>query len=318
MSSSECMICLNNAETEYCSVCLSALPRLDELARYPSKIDEHVEYMRSHYEGKEIVIGLSGGVDSSYIALLCGLADLQPRIIHFDNGWNTALANRNIAQLIKRFNWTLETYVMNWDTFSSLQRSFLKASVPDIELVTDHAIFAIMIDMNRNLGKNAIVLSGNNFATEHEVSEKFTWHKTDIKNIRHINKCFEDVSLKQYPSVNLWKWIISRLGLGGLKIEAPLNKLCYRRSDAIVALEEFVDFNDYEYKHEESLFTKVYQRIILPKKFGYVKLKDHLNCLLRNNEIDKTTATKKLKDFLSYDPMDDFEFQYFLLKLSLT
>src|SRR5688572_29276058 len=113
----------------------------------------------------DCVLGLSGGVDSSYMAYLASNLGLRPLTIHFDNGWNSELAVRNIEGIVKKLNFDLETYVINWEEFKDIQIAFLKASVPNVEVPTDHAIKASLFKIanERNI---KYILSGSNIVTE--------------------------------------------------------------------------------------------------------------------------------------------------------
>src|SRR5690554_5272651 len=46
----------------------------------------------------DCIIGVSGGVDSTYVAYLTKQLGLKPLAIHFDNGWNSELAVSNIEK----------------------------------------------------------------------------------------------------------------------------------------------------------------------------------------------------------------------------
>ena len=97
----------------------------------------------------DCVIGLSGGVDSSYLAVKVKDFGLRPLAVHLDNGWNSELAVNNIENLVKKLDLDLYSYVVDWDEFCNIQRSYLKASVVDIEVVTDHAITAALYKVAR-------------------------------------------------------------------------------------------------------------------------------------------------------------------------
>ena len=97
------------------------------------------------------LIGVSGGVDSSFVTHLAKQYDLRPLLIHFDNGWNSELAVSNIKKISNVCGFELQTYVVNWPEFKNIQRSFIKSGVIDIELVTDHAIFANLINTAKKI-----------------------------------------------------------------------------------------------------------------------------------------------------------------------
>ena len=92
----------------------------------------------------DCLIGLSGGVDSSYVAYLAKQKGLRALCVHFDNGWNSELAVMNIQNIVNKLGFDLYTYVINWDEFKDLQLAYLKASVIDIEVLTDHAIYGTL------------------------------------------------------------------------------------------------------------------------------------------------------------------------------
>jgi hypothetical protein len=315
--SKECEVCTQKTKSGLCRICRSVLPKLR--LRHQTEVDhgQIIREFKRRYTGVSILLGLSGGVDSSYLAVLAAEAGLNISAFHFDNGWNTALASKNISNIVNKYDIPLKTKIMDWPTFKGLQKSFIMAGVPDVELVTDHAIFSTMAEALLEK-PNSVLLSGANFATEHYVSRKFTWHKLDGRNISSINSLFEKVDLSKYPSISVLDWARLRAKSVGARIETPLNDFPYRRDLAVDFLSKKAGFVDYRFKHEESLFTKIYQRSILPKKFGYLKIVDHLDCLLRNNELRKDEVRIKLTQFREYDPMNDYDFNFFLSKLSLT
>ena len=243
----------------------------------------------------DCLIGLSGGVDSSYVALLAKKYQLNPLCLHFDNGWNSVIAVSNIKKIIDSTGWDYHTVVINWPEFKSLQRAYLKAGVIDIEVCTDHAIFATMLGIAKKEGiKN--VLSGTNFATEHGMPKAWTWHKLDRVNLRAINDRFGDRPLTDYPNTNTLKWLIVRkLGLG-LRFLEPLNAFSFNKDQAICELKDEFAWESYGGKHHESVFTKFYQNYILPKKFNVDKRKVHLSALVRTNQITRDEALGVLSE----------------------
>ena len=77
----------------------------------------------------------------AYIVVKLGL---RPLAVHLDNGWNSELAVKNIENTVKKLDIDLYTYTIDWEEFKDLQMAFLKASTPDSEIPTDHAIVASM------------------------------------------------------------------------------------------------------------------------------------------------------------------------------
>jgi N-acetyl sugar amidotransferase len=249
---------------------------------------------RSSGKPYDCVIGLSGGVDSSYIAYLAWKLKLKCLAVHFDNGWNTEVSVRNIKNIIETTGFDLHTYVIDWPEFRSLQRAFIKAGVIDIELVTDHAIFAAMYKLARDR-KIKTILSGTNFATEHGMPRDWSWYKQDLRNIVAINQRFGDRKLKKFPMISSLKWQLMLRCHIGPSFEEPLDLVQYKKSRAIEVLKREFDWREYGGKHYESNFTKFYQGYILPRKFGCDKRLVHLSALIRNAELSRTEALALLK-----------------------
>jgi N-acetyl sugar amidotransferase len=197
----------------------------------------------------DCILGLSGGVDSSYLAILAHKMNLKPLCVHFDNGWNSEIAVSNIQTVVKKFNFDLITYVINWDEFRDLQRSFIKANVIDLEMLSDHAIFAALFKIRKKY-KIKYVLSGTNFATEFGLPLSWIWSKMDWKNIKSIHKKFGSVKLNTYPRMSGFRWaLISKFGFGGVFLEL-LNKVNYSKTKALKELKT-IGWQEYGGKHYE-------------------------------------------------------------------
>jgi N-acetyl sugar amidotransferase len=254
---------------------------------------------RRGQRGYDSILGLSGGVDSSYSALVAKRLGLNPLLVHLDNGWNSEIAVSNIKKIARACQFDLDTYVIDWAEFRDLQRAFFKASVIDIEMLSDHAIFAVLLKLARKHGIRT-VLSGNNYATEFGMPQSWVWNKQDFTNIKAIHRQFGEVKLRTYPVLTSWKFIaITKLGYGMEYVEI-LNHLPYRKALALQELEKEFDWVYYGGKHYESTFTKFYQTYVLPVKFGVDKRRAHLSSLIRNREITREEALETLKE-LPYD-----------------
>jgi N-acetyl sugar amidotransferase len=252
---------------------------------------------KGHYHA---IIGLSGGVDSSYVTHLAKSMGLNPLIVHFDNGWNSEKSVSNIKKIVDKCGFDLETYVINWPEFRDLQRSFFKAGVVDIEILSDHAIMATMFKLRRK-HKIKYVLSGSNYVTEHGMPLAWLWRKQDLTNIKAIQKQFGTKPLKEFPTLSSIEFqFIKMFGWGGIYIEI-LNHINYSKKKALDVLVKEYGWEYYGGKHYESTFTKFYQAYVLPQKFTYDKRKVHLSALIRNGELKRDEALKEL-DKPAYDP----------------
>lgn len=281
----------------YCRTADRILPSFQPSREWSErKLESLAARIRRAGEGREYdsVIGLSGGVDSSYTAHLAHGLGLHPLAVHFDNGWDSELAVGNIERMVQACDFDLFTYVIDWVEFRDLQRAFLKASVIDIELLSDHAIFAATLNVAREHGIR-FVLSGSNVATEHGLPTAWIWNKQDWTNIRAIHAAYGSVPLRSFPHLTSAQWLLIQLLGRDLKVVEPLNLVRYRRDEASETLTRLYGWREYGGKHHESLFTKFYQGYILPTKFGVDKRRVHLSDLIRNGELTRAQALAEIE-----------------------
>ncbi len=238
------------------------------------------------------ILGLSGGVDSSYLAFLAKSLGLRPLIVHFDNGWNTETAVANVESVCRALELPLHTFVMNWPEFRDLQRAYFKASVLDLEVPTDHMIFGALYDVARKNGIRTII-SGNNHATEWMLPTEWFYRKFDLVNLRGIHKIYGELPLKHLPALGVWQtaWNKMRYRMQDFKL---LDLIDYNKSDAKDLLVKELGWQDYGGKHYESVFTRFYQGYILPRKFGIDKRRAHLSNLILSEQITRDDALTEL------------------------
>ncbi len=174
-------------------------------------------------------MGLSGGVDSSYVAWIAKQYGLRPLAVHFDNGWNSELAVMNIENIVNKLGFDLHTLVVNWDEFRDIQLSYLKASVVDIEVPTDHAIGATM---NKLALKHGIkyILSGSNINTESTMPRSWIFNKGDHRNLLSIHKKYGTIPIKTFPLNDTM--LKKRANLSGISQVNILNYADYNKQKA--------------------------------------------------------------------------------------
>jgi N-acetyl sugar amidotransferase len=298
-------------ENLVCSYCIKFIPLLDSIKVENSKTDKLgllFNIIKEHRPRQlyDSLIGVSGGVDSSYVVHLAKTNNLNPLLVHFDNGWNSETSISNINKLINKTNFDLKTVVMNWEEFRDIQLSFLKAGVIDIELPTDHAIFANLLNIAKKY-KIKNILSGTNIFTEHAMPLDWMWRKTDFKNIADIHKKNGSIKIKNFPRMKFFNWYFAQYGMSQYKIHEPLNCINYTKKNAVEILKKNYDWKNYSEKHYESIFTKFYQSFILPKKFKIDKRTVHYSSLIRNNELSRDEAKSQIsKKIITHE--DDIEY----------
>lgn len=282
------------------------------------KLEQLAEKIKREGKDKpyDCLIGLSGGVDSTYVALLVKQLGLRPLAVHLDNGWNSELAVKNVENIITRLGFDLYTLVVNWEEFRDIQLSYLKASVVDIEVVSDHAIFATMYKLAKE-HKTGYIISGTNIVTEHIMPQSWLYRKMDFTNLKDIHDRYGSVKLKTYPSFDFKKYVYysSVLKLSPVSI---LNYIPYNKKEVKDVIIKELGWRDYGGKHYESMFTKFYQAYILPAKFKIDKRKPHLSNLIASGQLTREEALAELQQPL-YQPRDlQADREYVVKKLGLT
>lgn len=239
----------------------------------------------------DCILGVSGGVDSTYLAYLAKKAGLRVLCVHFDNGWNSELAVKNIQNIVEKCGFELYTYVIDWEEFKNIQLSYFKANVIDIEAVTDIAISNVV---NRIAAEKKIkhVLSGDNVVTEYTLPKAWTFKNTS--NLMDIQKAFGTLKLKKYPLIHpIRRRIYARTTK--FEVRKLLNLLAYDKKEVKLIIEKELNWVDYGGKHYESVFTRFYQGYILPTKFKVDKRKAHLSNLIFSGQLTKEEALKDLE-----------------------
>lgn len=281
-------------------------------------IDGLVQKMRRHGAGRDYdcIIGVSGGVDSTYVAYYVKQLGLKPLAVHFDNGWNSELAVKNIEQVLTKLDIDLYTYVVNWREFRALQIAFLRASTPDGEIPTDHAIFALLWREahRRNI---RYIISGMNFRSESISVPNWAYGHSDWMYIKDVNKRFGNAKLKTYPHFSL-PYLFYITFLRRVRTVSILNYIDYDKEQVKKFLLEELGWRDYGGKHHESIYTRYYQGVFLPKKFGIDKRYGHLSDLINSGQLRREEALLSLRE-PTYDPdQQKADREYVIKKLGLT
>jgi hypothetical protein len=240
------------------------------------------------------VIGVSGGVDSSYLAYLTKAWGLRPLAVHFDNGWDSELAVHNIHTLLSNLDIDLITHVVDWDEFRDIQLAFFRASVIDIELPTDNAIVALLLRVAAERRVKTI-LRGNNDTTEAVMPSAWNHRKTDARNIKAIHRQLGTVPLKTLPTVSTLQ-LLTTQAIRRIRAINILDRVEYDREDALRILVEDLGWRPYEGKHHESIFTRFYQAQVLPQKFDVDKRRAHLSSWINSGEITRDAALAVLEE----------------------
>jgi N-acetyl sugar amidotransferase len=242
----------------------------------------------------DCVIGISGGVDSTYLILQAVKLGLRPLAVHFDSGWNSELAVSNIENIVTRLNLDLYTDVVDWREMKDLQLSFFKASVPNADIPTDHVFASVAYQQAKKYGIKYI-LSGHNLVSESILPTAWGYTAADSRHVKGVQRRFGSVKLKTYPLLGPFKRHLWYEIINGITSFDPLNYMPYSYAEAKAEITEELGWRDYGGKHHESVFTRYFQGYYLPHKFGFDKRKAHLSSLILSGQLTRGDALAELE-----------------------
>jgi N-acetyl sugar amidotransferase len=269
------------------------------------ELDLLVERVRANGKNKpyDCIVGVSGGVDSSWALVQAVELGLRPLAVHMDNGWNTELAVNNISHLIEKLGVDLYTYVIDWSEYRNLMQAFFDADVIDIELLYDNAMLAVCYQQADKY-RLKYILSGYNLTTEGlRMPLQWSWRdKLDATNIRAIARS-HGVKIKSFPLFSNFNFLRHR-HITGTRWVPFLDFLDYKKEVALDELVKKYGYKPYPYKHYENVFTRFYQGHILPEKFGVDKRRAHLSSLIVSGQLRRAEALSAL-EHIPYPSDDD-------------
>ena len=305
-----------------CNYCTEFLARSGHMLnknqfQHAQDLDPFVARVKAAGKGKpyDCVIGVSGGVDSSWVLVQAVKLGLRPLAVHMDNGWNSELAQNNIANLIRGLKVDLYTHVIDWSEYKNLMQAFFDADVIDVELLYDNAMLAVNYQQAVKY-KTKYILSGSNQATEGmRMPQGWNWLKFDRKQIKALARRGGMLHLETFPTIGtldfIWFEFVRKIHWVPF-----LDYLNFNKNVAMETLQHSYGYKPYPYKHYESIFTRFYQGYILPTKFSVDKRKLHLSTLVVSGQMSRAEALKDLET-IPYPSLKSLEEdkRYFLKKM---
>lgn len=308
-----------------CNHCTGAIERLKQPPYgLPSKekeaaLNQLIENVKAAGKSKQYdcIIGLSGGVDSSYVAYLVKQWGLRPLGIHVDNGWNSEEGVRNIENICKILDIDLYTNVLDWKEFKDLQLAFLKASTPDSEIPTDNIISETLYRVANKYGVKYI-LSGCNITSESILPKAWSQGHRDKRYIKAVYKQYGKNKRLSIPILSTYQINFYRR-IKGINWVDTLDYVQYDKEQAKEQLKQDLNWQDYGRKHGESTYTRIYQEYILPQKFGYDKRRAHYSSLMAASQLSRQDALEMLKQPLYISQIDlENDIVYFCNKFGIS
>ena len=335
ISKKNCTRCIMDTTDPYikfnseglCEYCINfdenILPDWHKGLENKNKLDELSYKIQLQGKNKDFdcIIGLSGGLDSSYAAYVAKeKMNLNPLFFHVDAGWNTDQAVSNIEKLVDGLNANLYTEVVNWDAIKRMQVAFLKSGIPDQDLVQDAVFFSELYKFARK-NKIKYIITGSNYSTEccREPEEWGGYLGIDTRLFKDIWNKFGD---GKPNSIELIDVLISKIlyqKIYGMKMVYPLNMISYIKKDAENELKNRFGWQPFLHKHHESRFTRFYEDYWLPRRFGFEKRRAHFSSLIMTEQMSRDEALKRIskpemgEQFL----LQEFEFVAHKLDLSI-
>lgn len=279
-----------------------------------------VEKIKSSGDGRDFdcIIGMSGGIDSSYLTYIATELSLRPLVFHVDAGWNSQVAVNNIERIVDKLGLDLYTEVIDWQEMRDLQLAYFKSGVPHIDTPQDHAFFATMYKFAEKHNIKYI-LTGANLSTEC-IRNPIEWmyYQSDSIQLRDIHAKFGTRPLVNYPVTSILRHKIWLPYIKGIKVVRPLNMVEYDKAAAVKLLTEQFGWQPYPQKHFESRFTRFYEGYWLPMKFGFDTRKVQYSSLIVTGQMTRQEALDKLKTPALDDATVRQEFEYVANKLEIS
>ena len=299
-------------ENGYCNYCTEALSQIGKIY-FPNeegkqRLEALLTEVKEYGKGKryDCIMGLSGGLDSSYLAYLGYQWGLRILAVHIDDGYDTEISKSNLKKLIDATHFDYEVITPDAEQFNDLTLAYMKAGVPSLDIPQDNVLFAFLYK-NMKDHKIRYFLSGGNFALE-SVLQKGGIHTTtyDVVNIKDIHKRY---GTKPIDKLELLSTLERKKDeyLLGIQSPRPLDYIEYNRDRAFKELYEFCRFEYYGGKHLENILTAFIQCYWLPIKFGIDERTSNLSSMIVSGQMTRDEALHELEKSL-YDEkvMNDY------------
>lgn len=305
-----------------CNYCTKAYDNIGE-RYFPNeegkrRLEKLLEEVKESGKGKkyDCIMGLSGGLDSSYLAYLGHKWGLRVLAVHIDDGFDTEISKSNLHKLIAATGFDYEVIAPDAMQFNDLTLAYMKAGVPNIAIPQDNVLFAYIYKKVREYGIKYF-MSGNNFALESILQKGNTHDAMDIENLMDIHTKFGKEPVDKLEFLSNKQMASDKKELG-IETPMPLDYIDYNRDRAFRELKEFCGFEYYGRKHLENILTAFIQLYWFPKKFGVDKRTSHLSSMIASGQMTREEALEELKEPLYDKEMMDKYIEIIKRKLRIS
>jgi N-acetyl sugar amidotransferase len=323
MDTSDTSIVFN--EAGLCDYCVNfdtnIRPNWHDDERGEKKLAEIAEKIRQDGRKRsfDCIIGVSGGLDSSYVSLVTKRLGLRPLLFHVDGGWNTDQAVGNIEKIVNGLGLDLYTEVIDWEEMKDLQVAVLRSQIPQQDIPQDTAFFSALYKFARK-ERIKYSVTGGNYSTEccREPDEWGAFPGVDRTLIRDIHRRFGTIPLERFPIVDVFESKIYYRYVLGMRVVKPLDLTRYVKAEAEAELESLFGWQRFAHKHHESRLTRFLEDYWFPRKFGFDRRRAHLSSLIMTAQLSREDALARIEVPEFDDHFLEQEFEYVASKLELT
>lgn len=279
-------------ENGVCNHCHQTQESLREIEKEKHTLPQIIKQIKKEKNG--VIIGLSGGVDSSLALHYLAKNGIKIYAFSMDNGYNLPLADENVLKMVEKLKVPFYRYVINLEKFRELQSAFLRGGIKNLEAITDHVLFAVTYEM---AVKNNIkyIISGGNTATESIMPISWGEDARDLYWIKSVYKKITGKKLTGLPMISLWKEQYYRL-IKRIKTIRLLDYYEYNRDEAIELLKKEYGYVSYGEKHCENVWTAWFQNFYLFTKYSIDKRKAHYSSLINSGQMTREHARELLAE----------------------
>lgn len=231
----------------------------------------------------DIIVGVSGGVDSSFMLHKSIEWGLRPLAVHYDNTWNTSIASENIRKITQSLKIDLYTLVVDNKESSDIARSFFYANVPELDGPTDIALAETLYRAASKF-KIKYIFEGHSFLEEgiSPLSNAYI----DGGYIKDVHKKYGRIKMKTFPNMTFFsflKWVM----FYRIKKIRPFWYVDYSKENAKKILINLYDWEDYGGHHLENRMTAFNHSVYFPVKFDEDQRNNSISALVRSGKMTR-------------------------------